>query len=202
MAVLLQFWQDHMTKDLFGGHVCQASDLANMLIWDINPWLPHKAWFSWDYVATQAMLWLDVCEQFTEEHFREWEAQKSQPCQLGALEHDIEIIYHRHLTKRQAEMDAMNSREKAAKQLPPKQQATQEERRVQAMPVRRDIVLAGLENALYPNWARKQNTRPKGSDLARHYRIPKEDAEKQLTLEEELDAKSVFHPPASGSQSG
>ena len=115
MAVLLQFWQDHITQDLFGGHLCQASDLANTLIHDINPWLPHSARFGWDYMAAQATLWLDICEQFTGEHFREWEAQKSRPCQLGTLEHDIKIIYHRCLTKRQAELEAAESREAAAK---------------------------------------------------------------------------------------
>ena len=118
MAVLLQFWQDHITQDLFRGCLRQASNLANTLIHDINPWLPHSARFGWDYVATQATLWLDIREQFTEEHFREWEAQKSQPCQLGTLEHDTEIIYHQCLTKRQAELEAVESREAAAKQLP------------------------------------------------------------------------------------
>ena len=51
MAILLQFWQDHMTWHLFRGCFCQASDLASTLIHDINPWLPHKAWFGWNYVA-------------------------------------------------------------------------------------------------------------------------------------------------------
>ena len=119
MDVLLQFWQDHITQDLFRGHLHQVSDLANTLIHDIKPWIPHKAQFGWDYVATQAMLWLNIHEQFTKDHFREWEGQKSQPCQLGALEHDTEIVYHWRLTKRQAEMEAAEGRKAAAKQLPP-----------------------------------------------------------------------------------
>ena len=41
MAVLLQFWQDHMTTHRFGGRFCQVSDLANTLIRDINMWMPH-----------------------------------------------------------------------------------------------------------------------------------------------------------------
>ena len=45
MAVLFHFWKDHMTEVLFGGCVCQASDLSNTLIHDINPWLSHKARF-------------------------------------------------------------------------------------------------------------------------------------------------------------
>ena len=42
MAVLLQFWQDHMTCHLYGGRFRQASELANTLIWDINMWMPHS----------------------------------------------------------------------------------------------------------------------------------------------------------------
>ena len=42
MAVLLQFWQDLMTHHLYGGCFCQASDLANTLIGDINVWMPHN----------------------------------------------------------------------------------------------------------------------------------------------------------------
>ena len=45
MAVLLQYWQDHMTHHLYGGQFCQVSDLAATLIRDINPWLPHKLRF-------------------------------------------------------------------------------------------------------------------------------------------------------------
>ena len=43
MAMLLQFWQDHMTRHLYGGCFRQVSDLATTLIWDINVWLPHRA---------------------------------------------------------------------------------------------------------------------------------------------------------------
>ena len=60
MAILLQYWQDCMTRHLFGGCFCQASDLASTLICDINPWLPHRARFGWSYMATHAMLWLDI----------------------------------------------------------------------------------------------------------------------------------------------
>ena len=43
MAVLLQYWQDHTTRHLYRGRFRQASDLAATLIWDINPWFPHRA---------------------------------------------------------------------------------------------------------------------------------------------------------------
>ena len=45
MAVLLQFWQDHMTRHLYGGRFCQTSELANILIQDINVWMPHSTQF-------------------------------------------------------------------------------------------------------------------------------------------------------------
>ena len=76
MAVLLQFWQDHMTRHLYGGHFRQASKLANTLIQDINMWMLHSTRFGWNYVATHASLWLNIRDQFTEEHLEEWEAQK------------------------------------------------------------------------------------------------------------------------------
>ena len=60
IAVLLQYWQDHMSRQLYGGHFWQASDLANTLIHDINPWLPHRVHFGWNYVAAHATLWLDM----------------------------------------------------------------------------------------------------------------------------------------------
>ena len=48
MAVLLQYWQDHMTRHLYGGRFWQASELAGTCIRNINPWLPHRACFGWN----------------------------------------------------------------------------------------------------------------------------------------------------------
>ena len=60
IAILLQYWQDHMSRQLYRGCFQQASDLANTLIRDINPWLPHSVCFGWNYVAAHATLWLDM----------------------------------------------------------------------------------------------------------------------------------------------
>ena len=76
MAVFLQYWQDHMTHLLYGGRFHQTSDLATILISDINPWLPHKSRFGWGYVAMHATLWLDLQDLFMDEHVEKWEAQK------------------------------------------------------------------------------------------------------------------------------
>ena len=93
MAVLLQYWQDHMMGHLYGGCFHHASYLASTLIHDIKHWLPHKAHFRWNYVADQATLWLDIRDQFMEEYHTEWEIQKSLTRPLSALERDKEVIY-------------------------------------------------------------------------------------------------------------
>ena len=76
MAVLLQYWQDHMTPCLYGGQFRRISDLAATIIRDINPWLPHQACFGWGYVAMNAMLWIDLRDHFAMEHHEEWTEQK------------------------------------------------------------------------------------------------------------------------------
>ena len=86
MAVLLQFWQDHMTRHLYGGSFHQASKLANTLIRDINVWMPHSMRFGWNYVATHTSMWLDIRDQFAEEHLEELEAQKFRAATLNDLE--------------------------------------------------------------------------------------------------------------------
>ena len=202
MAVLLQYWQDHISVSLYGGRVRMSSELTEILMRDINPWLPHHSRFGWDYIADHCTLWLDVWEQFIEEHFWEWEAQKTCPYQLGPLEHNTKLAFHRHLIKRQAEMDAADSREDEAKKLPPKHQAAHEQQQRQAMPVWMDVCPAGMEGSLYPNWQWMQHTKPKGADKASTYKMPKDEAMKEkITLEEELNAKSIFNPLVPSSQS-
>ena len=201
IAVLLQYWQDHISVPLYSGRVRKASELTKVLIRNINPWLPHRSRFSWDYVINHTTLWLDIRKQFVKEHFQEWEAQKTHPYQLGPLEHDTELAYHRRLTRRQAEMDTMDSREEEAKKLLLECQMVREEQKLQATPVRMDMCPAAMESSLYPNWKHKQDTKPKGIDKLRPYKMPKEEAKGKLTLEEELDTKSVFNPLVPSSQS-
>ena len=71
MAMLLQYWQDHFSAALYGRRVRKASQLADILMRDINPWMSTCVRFGWDYVANNASTWLDVHEQFVEEHFQE-----------------------------------------------------------------------------------------------------------------------------------
>ena len=116
-----------MTRQLYRGRFQQASDLANTLIHDINPWLPHSVHFGWHYVATHATLWLDMRDQFVDEHHAEWEGQKLLTCSLNDLECNTEVIYWERLVKRENDELAANSREAAAKELLPDRQAAHAE---------------------------------------------------------------------------
>ena len=82
-----------MSRQLYGGHFRQASDLANTLIHDINPWLPHSVCFGWNYMAAHVTLWLDMRDQFAVEHHVEWEGQKLLTHSLNDLECNTEVVY-------------------------------------------------------------------------------------------------------------
>ena len=194
MAVLLQYWQDHMTPHLYGGQFREISDLTTTLIQDINLWLPHKSRFGWDYVALNATLWIDRREQFGQEHLEEWEAQRAQTCTLNDLEHNTEVIYRARIMKRQEDKAIADSKEAAAKELPPERQAAHAERQVSVMPRREDVSLTSTGATLYPNWSVKQKSKPMGPDMARPYWTPREGADGGLTLDKELDADLVFDP--------
>ena len=119
MAILLQYWQDHMTPCLYGGRFRHISDLAATVIRDINLWLPHQACFGWGYVAMNATLWIDLRDHFAMEHHEEWTEQKEQECTLNDLERDTEVVYRAHIIRRQEDKLIADSKEAAAKNLPP-----------------------------------------------------------------------------------
>ena len=89
---------------------------------------------------------------------------------------------------------AANSREAAAKELPPDRQAACAEQQARAMPRNLDIASSLSEVDLYPNWVWAPVTKPRGSDQPRLYRMPRQETDQVCTLEEELDAKSMFNP--------
>ena len=194
IAVLLQYWQDHMSRQLYGGCFRQASDLANTLIHDINPWLPHSVCFGWNYVATHTTRWLDMQDQFVDEHHVEWEGQKLLMCSLNDLECNTEVVYQECLVKRENDKLAADSREAAAKELPPDRQVACAERQARAMPTNPDVAPLSSQADLYPNWVRVPVFKPQGGDQPRPYRTPRQEADRNFTLEEELDVKSVFDP--------
>ena len=194
MAILLQFWQDHMTPHLYGGRVRRISDLVATLIRDINPWLPHKACFSWGYVAMNAALWIDQWDHFSLEHLEEWAEQKEQECTLNNLERDTEVVYRARIIERQEDKILTDSKEAAAKDLPPKRWAAHAERQASTTPRKDDVSSTSMSATLYPNWVLSRAGKRVSPDAPQPYRTPREGAGRCLTLEEELDASSVFDP--------
>ena len=194
IAVLLQYLLDHMSRQLYGGCFQPASDLVNTLICNINPWLPHRVRFGWNYVATHTTLWLDMRDQFTNKYLVEWEAQKLLMRSLNDLECNTEVVYRERPIKRENDKLMADSREAAAKELPPEQQAAHAERQARAMPRNLDVALVSSQAALYPNWVWALVTKPKGGDQPRRYRTPREEVSQKSTLEEEFDMDSVFNP--------
>ena len=68
------------------------------------------------------------------------------------------------------------------------------------MPTKVDASSTNAGVPLYPNWIVRNKTKPAGHDAPGPYQVPKEDAGNGLTLEEELDAASVFDPLKPDSQ--
>ena len=52
-------------------------------------------------MATHVSLWLDIWDQFAEEHLEEWEAQKFQGATLNDLKRDTEAMYRAPIIKKQ-----------------------------------------------------------------------------------------------------
>ena len=194
MAILLQYWQDHMTPHLYGGRFSRISNLAATLIRDINPWLPHQACFSWGYVAMNATLWIYQWDHFSMEHLEEWAEQKEQDCALNDLERDKEVVYRAHIIRRQEDKVLTDSKETAAKDLPPERWAARAERQASAMPRKDGMSSTSMGATLYPNWVLSRAGKRTSPNTPQPYRMPREDAGRRLTLEEELDASSVFNP--------
>ena len=119
MAVLLQYWQDHMNPSLYGGRFHRISNLAATLIQDINPWLPHKVRFSWSYVAMNAMLWIDQRDCFSLEHLEAWAEQKEEDCALNDLERDTEVVYRARIIQMMEDKLIADKKEADAKELLP-----------------------------------------------------------------------------------
>ena len=57
-----------------------------------------------------------------------------------------------------------------------------------------DVASLSSEADLYPNWVRVPTTKPQGGKQPRPYRTPRQETDQVRTLEEELDAKSMFDP--------
>ena len=93
-------------------------------------------------------------DQFADEHHAEWEGQKLLTRSLNDLECNTEVVYRERLVKRENDKLAVDSREAAAKELPPDRQAACAEQQARAMPTNPDVASSSSQAEFYPNWVR------------------------------------------------
>ena len=162
-----------MTPHLYGGQFHHISDPVATVIRDINPWLPHQVRFSWGYVAMNAMLWIDQRNHFSLEHLEEWAEQKEQECALNDLERDMEVVYRARIIRMQEDKALADSKEAAAKDLPPKQWAARAERQAGAMPRKDGVSSTSMSATLNPDWVLSQAGKRTSPDMPQPYRTPR-----------------------------
>ena len=90
-------------------------------------------------------------DQFADQHHTEWEGQKLLTHALNDLERNTEVVYRECLVKRENDKLAADSREAAAKELPPDRQVARAERQARAMPTNPDVAPLLSQTDLYPN---------------------------------------------------
>ena len=141
-----------------------------------------------------ATLWIDQRDHFSMEHLEEWAEQKEQECALNNLERDKEVVYRACIIRMQEDKVLTDSKEAAAKDLPPERWAARAERQAGTMPRKDGMSSTSMSATLYPDWVLSRAGRRTSPDTPQPYRMPREDTGGHLTLEEELDASSVFDP--------
>ena len=146
-----------------------------------------------------ATLWIDQWDHFSMEHLEEWAEQKEQECTLNDLERDTEVVYRACIIRMQEDKVLANSKEAAAKDLPPERWAAHTERQASTMPRKDGVSSISMSATLYPDWVLSLAGKCMSPNTPQPYRTPREDTGGCLTLEEELDASSVFDPLQPGS---
>ena len=141
-----------------------------------------------------ATLWIDQRDHFAMEHQEEWTEQKEQECTLNDLERDMEVVYRAHIIRRQEDKLITDSKEAATKDLPPEQRVARTERQAGTTPRKDGVSSTSMSTTLYPDWVLSQAGKHSSPDTPQPYWMPREVAGGHLTLEEELDASSVFDP--------
>ena len=128
------------------------------------------------------------------EHQEEWTEQKEQECALKDLERDTEVVYRARIIRRQEDKLIADSKEAAAKNLPPERRAARAERQAGTMPRKDDMSSTSMSTTLYPDWVLSLAGKRSSPDMPQPYRMPRKGTGGCLSLEEELDASSVFDP--------
>ena len=141
-----------------------------------------------------AMLWIDRQDHFSMEHLEEWAEQKEQECALNDLERDTEVVYRDRIIRRQEDKLLADSKEAATKDLLPERRAAHTERQAGAMLRKDSVSSTSMSATLYPNWTMSRAGKRMSPNTPQPYRMPREDTGERLTLEEELDASTMFDP--------
>ena len=128
------------------------------------------------------------------EHLEEWAEQKEQECTLNDLERDTEVVYRARIIRMQEDKVLADSKEAALKDLLPERWAARVEKQAGATPRKDGMSSTSMSATLYPVWVLSRAGKHTRPDMPQPYRTPREDAGRQLTLEEEVDACSVFDP--------
>ena len=128
------------------------------------------------------------------EHQEEWAEQKEQECTLNDLERDTEVVYRARIIRRQEDKLLADSKEAAAKDLPPEQWAAHAERQAGATPRKDSVSSTSMSTTLYPDWVLSRAGKRTSPDTPQPYQTPRGGTGGRLTLGEELDASSVFDP--------
>ena len=104
------------------------------------------------------------------------------------------MVYRARIIRRQEDKLIADSKEAAAKNLPPERWAARAERQAGATTRKNDVSSTSMSATLYPDWVLSRAGKRSSPDMPQPYRMPREGASGHLTLEEELDASSVFNP--------
>ena len=104
------------------------------------------------------------------------------------------MVYRARIIRRQEDKLLANSKEAATKDLPPERRAAHAERQASATPRKDGMSSKSMSTTLYPDWVLSGAGKRTSPDTPQLYQMPREGASGCLTLEEELDASSVFKP--------
>ena len=115
-----------------------------------------------------ATLWIDQRDHFAMEHQEEWAEQKEQECTLNDLERDTEVVYRARIIRRQEDKLLADSKEAAAKDLPPEQRAAHAERQASAMPRKDGVSSTSMSTTLYPDWVLSRAGKRTSPDTPNH----------------------------------
>ena len=104
------------------------------------------------------------------------------------------MVYRARIIRRQDDKLLADSKEAATKDLLPGRWAARAERQAGTTPQKDAVSSTSMSATLYPDWVLSRAGKRTSPDTPQLYRTPREDAGRCLTLEEELDASSVFDP--------